>query len=151
MELEFFTKHYGFTFFSVSKKEIKVSFVDGDGSVLYEYTRNNKVHALPTLPPPTSPTRPIGKNFSSIFLERFTHSFQNFICHQYQYHPYQYHQYEEQCDETWWPDLDHDLVCDDCKVGFSSFWFSLIRKSRKSFQEKAINSQPDKICSGVCA
>jgi len=81
MELDFFTKHYGFAFFSVSKTEIKVSFVDGEGSVLYEYTRNNKVHALPTLPPPTSPTRPI-----------------------------------EQCDESWWPDLDHDLVCDDCKV-----------------------------------
>lgn len=22
----------------------------------------------------------------------------------------------EICDESWWPDLDHDLVCGDCKV-----------------------------------
>jgi len=22
----------------------------------------------------------------------------------------------EQCDETWWPDVDHDIVCGDCKV-----------------------------------
>lgn len=22
----------------------------------------------------------------------------------------------EQCDESWWPDLDHDIVCGDCKV-----------------------------------
>ena len=65
MNLDFFTKHYGFTFFSVSKTEITVSFVGADGSVLYQYTRNNKAHVLPTLPTATttSPTRPIGKTF----------------------------------------------------------------------------------------
>ena len=65
MNLDFFTKHYGFTFFSVSKTEITVSFVGVDGSVLYQYTRNNKAHVLPTLPTATttSPTRPVGKTF----------------------------------------------------------------------------------------
>ena len=65
MKLEYFTNHYGFTFFSISKKEITVSFVGADGSVIYQYTRNNKVHPLPTLPTvtSTSPTRPVGKTF----------------------------------------------------------------------------------------
>ena len=65
MNLEYFTEHYGFTFFSVSKTDITVSFVGADGTVIYQYTRNNKVHPLPTLPTvtSTSPTRPVGKTF----------------------------------------------------------------------------------------
>merc|ERR1719365_177653 len=57
MNLDYFTNHYGFTFFSVSKTEITVSFVGADGRVVYQYTRNNKVHTLPTLPSDTT-TRP---------------------------------------------------------------------------------------------
>ena len=39
MNLEYFTEHYGFTFFSVSKTDITVSFVGADGNVIYQYTR----------------------------------------------------------------------------------------------------------------
>ena len=40
MKLEFFTDNYGFTFFSVSKTNITVSFVGADGTPVYQYTRN---------------------------------------------------------------------------------------------------------------
>jgi len=80
MNLEYFTQHYGFTFFSVSKTEMTVSFVGADGTVIYQFTRY-KGPRPPTSPkPPTSPQPP------------------------------------QECDESWWPDLDHDLVCADCKV-----------------------------------
>ena len=42
MNLEYFTEHYGFTFFSVSKTDITVSFVGADGIVIYQYTRNKQ-------------------------------------------------------------------------------------------------------------
>ena len=42
MNLEYFTEHYGFTFFSVSKTDITVSFIGADGTVMYQYIRNKQ-------------------------------------------------------------------------------------------------------------
>ena len=40
MELEYFNHHYGFSYFSISKTDITVKFVNADGITIYQYTRN---------------------------------------------------------------------------------------------------------------
>ena len=40
MELEFFDKQYGFSYFVVSKDKITVQFVNDKGQVIHQFTRN---------------------------------------------------------------------------------------------------------------
>jgi len=42
MDLEFFDRHYGFSYFSVSNTEISVKFVNADGMTIHQYTRTKK-------------------------------------------------------------------------------------------------------------
>ena len=39
MELQHFTDHYGFSYFSISNTEIEMKFVGADGATMYQYTR----------------------------------------------------------------------------------------------------------------
>ena len=39
MELKFFDKSYGFSYFIVSRDQIRVQFVDDNGIVMHEFTR----------------------------------------------------------------------------------------------------------------
>ena len=39
MELKFFDKSYGFSYFIVSREQIRVQFVDDNGIVMHEFTR----------------------------------------------------------------------------------------------------------------
>ena len=39
MELQHFTDHYGFSYFSISNTEIEMKFVGADGATMYQYRR----------------------------------------------------------------------------------------------------------------
>ena len=57
------------------------------------------------------------------------YSFQSTFCQKH------FFSCQEQCDEWWWPDLDHGIVCGDCKVGLPSLSTWILTAEGRTFSD----------------